>query len=434
MEHQEWNKWHVFSAEEKCLPRNDRDIESNWGLTKHLWYDKVNLTESNAPHILGEDATELGEEADLCAQLGAEHYLELLKSQHVSILPRRGDSAAPPELWLPQFDLVLLSVQEDGSVAGLFPGHPILEDETGAWVHPLWDAPTGPKGRVTLSLDVLSNAKQLWLVASSAEKEAVVGDAFAGLNPTVRRPTFETKAIPATLIGGSPRWLVDVFAIAKLPSNAPRADGCARRRLEHGGGSSASPSAVSDQAAWYSEWRHRLDCWFNQTPELWNQTPQLSALLPGCAGALAAAILERFEREIIESPTRNSPSRNGVSGGLILYESGGGSNACQTWINNLALPAFPPNLPMGFDLSLPALPSLAPWEPWGAKQWKPLGEEPEPKISREGGGRGGMARLGASAAVGAAVALVALVGVRWAVRGRGVEWQLRIERVRAYSQ
>ena len=51
-----------------------------------------------------------------------------------------------------------------------------------------------------------------------------------------------------------------------------------------------------------------------------------------------------------------------------------------------------------------------------------------------GGGGGGMARLGASAAVGAAVALVALVGVRWAVRGRGVEWQLRIERVRAYSQ
>lgn len=137
MEHQEWNKWHVFTAEEKCLPRNDRDIESNWGLTKHLWYDKVNLTESNAPHILGEDATKLGEEADLCAQLGAEHYLELLKSQNVSILPRRGDSAAPPELWLPQFDLVLLSVQEDGSVAGLFPGHPILEDETGAWVHPL---------------------------------------------------------------------------------------------------------------------------------------------------------------------------------------------------------------------------------------------------------------------------------------------------------
>ena len=237
----------MFTAEEKCLPRNDRDIESNWGLTKHLWYDKVNLTESNAPHILGEDATELGEEADLCAQLGAEHYLELLKSQNVSILPRRGDSAAPPELWLPQFDLVLLSVQEDGSVAGLFPGHPILEDETGAWVHPLWDAPTGPKGRVTLSLDVLSNAKQLWLVASGAEKEAVVGDAFAGLNPTVRRPTFETKAIPATLIGGSPRWLVDVFAIAKLPSNAPRADGCARRRLEHGEGSSTSPSSVSDQ-------------------------------------------------------------------------------------------------------------------------------------------------------------------------------------------
>jgi hypothetical protein len=90
VEHQEWNKWHVFSAEEKCLPRNDRDIESNWGLTKHLWYDKVcllhfcfhlchtrpnfvistlwfwydqvNLTESNAPHILGEDATKLGEE------------------------------------------------------------------------------------------------------------------------------------------------------------------------------------------------------------------------------------------------------------------------------------------------------------------------------------------------------------------------------------
>ena len=194
------------------------------------------------------------------------------------------------------------------------------------------------------------------------------------------------------------------------------------------------PRPPLPQAAWYSEWRHRLDCWFNQTPELWNQTPQLSALLPGCAGALAAAILERFEREIIESPTRNSPSRNGVSGGLILHEEGGGSNACQTWINNLALPAFPPNLPMGFDLSLPALPSLAPWEPWGAKQWKPLGEEPEPKISREGGGGGGMARLGASAAVGAAVALVALVGVRWAVRGRGVEWQLRIERGRAYLQ
>lgn len=41
---------------------------------------------------------------------------------------------------------------------------------------------------------------------------------------------FPPKVLPVTMITGTPQWLIDVFAIARLPSNAPRADGCDRRR------------------------------------------------------------------------------------------------------------------------------------------------------------------------------------------------------------
>ncbi len=64
----------------------------------------------------------------------------------------------------------------DGHVASLFAGHPLL-DRRGAWTAGLADSPKPPPARVTLTLDALAAASEIWVVAFGREKAAAVADA-----------------------------------------------------------------------------------------------------------------------------------------------------------------------------------------------------------------------------------------------------------------
>ena len=69
-------------------------------------------------------------------------------------------------------DLAILGVGEDGHVAGLFAGHPALDELTRvAAVH---DAPRAPYRRLTLSLSFLISTAEIWVVALGERKRALV--------------------------------------------------------------------------------------------------------------------------------------------------------------------------------------------------------------------------------------------------------------------
>jgi 6-phosphogluconolactonase len=96
-------------------------------------------------------------------------------------------------------DFVLLGVGEDGHIASLFPGHPVLR-ATGLTAG-VRDSPKPPPERVTLTLEVIRDARQVLILATGSAKADAVALARRG----------ET---PSGMIAAA-RWLIDQDAAAR---------------------------------------------------------------------------------------------------------------------------------------------------------------------------------------------------------------------------
>ena len=156
----EWGRVTVLFGDERCVPPDDAEI--NYRMAREALLSHV------APATVYRMPAELGPEE------GAKAYAEVVR--HVT-----------------PFDLVLLGIGEDGHVASLFPGHPLLK-ATGlcAGIH---NSPKPPPERVTLTLGVIRDARHVLILATGAGKAQAVGLARRG----------ET---PSGMIGGA-RWLID---------------------------------------------------------------------------------------------------------------------------------------------------------------------------------------------------------------------------------
>ncbi len=102
-------------------------------------------------------------------------------------------------------DLVVLGVGEDGHVASLFPGSPLLAERVRR-VSAVFDSPKPPPRRLTLTPRALVEAREGVLVlASGAGKAAAVAAALA--------PGADPARVPAALVRGAD-WLLDPAAAA----------------------------------------------------------------------------------------------------------------------------------------------------------------------------------------------------------------------------
>ncbi len=81
---------------------------------------------------------------------------------------------------LPALDVSLVGIGEDGHTASLFPGHPEVEDSSGALCLPVRNSPKPPPERVTLSLPVLRAARCSLLLVAGAGKAEALAAALAG--------------------------------------------------------------------------------------------------------------------------------------------------------------------------------------------------------------------------------------------------------------
>ena len=124
-------------------------------------------------------------------------------------------AAAQPEDHgqVPSFDVLLLGIGADAHVASLFPGHPALyEERTAVAVH---GAPKPPPTRLTLTLPAIRAARQVWIVASGAEKAGAVRLALSGAGP-VQVPAAGARGRQQTL------FLLDNAAAARVPAQLGR--------------------------------------------------------------------------------------------------------------------------------------------------------------------------------------------------------------------
>lgn len=176
----DWSGWYVFWADERWVPWSSP--ESNYGLAEDRFFSRVPIPRE---HIYGTDdssdpaATALGYAAVLA---------RVFKLRHGQ---------------MPRFDLILLGVGEDGHTASLFPGHPVLA-ETEAWVVPVFDAPKPPPVRITMTLPLINNARNIVFVAAGRGKAEMVAK--------IHNPQMRAEKLPAQLVNptdGELQWFLD---------------------------------------------------------------------------------------------------------------------------------------------------------------------------------------------------------------------------------
>jgi 6-phosphogluconolactonase len=104
----------------------------------------------------------------------------------------------------PRFDIIHLGLGEDGHTASLFPGSPLLGEETLLVAH-VHDAPKPPPDRLTLTLPVINAARAVFVMVQGAGKR----DALA-------RVLRRDPALPASHVApvdGELQFLVDRAAL-----------------------------------------------------------------------------------------------------------------------------------------------------------------------------------------------------------------------------
>lgn len=161
-----WHFIRLFWVDERCVPPTHD--ESNFGMTYENLLKNVPIQDNNIFRIFGE--------AD--PQKEAKRYQTLLETQ------------LPTKNGLPQFDLILLGMGEDGHTASIFPNNLSLltsESTVAVAVHPM----TGQK-RITLTGNIINHAEKVFFIITGSSKSSV-------LQKIVHRKQ-DFKDFPATYI------------------------------------------------------------------------------------------------------------------------------------------------------------------------------------------------------------------------------------------
>jgi 6-phosphogluconolactonase len=183
-ERTDWNYVHFFWGDERCVAPDDP--ESNYGMTKSVFLDKINIPASNIHRIRGESVPDRE----------AVRY-----SGEIRRFTR-------PVNNLPEFDVILLGLGEDGHTASIFPKNRELlfsDRICEVAVHPL----TGQK-RVTITGPVINNAGSIYFLVTGAAKAEVVAD-------VIEKPgEVSYPAASVAPVHGIIKWYLDLDAASML--------------------------------------------------------------------------------------------------------------------------------------------------------------------------------------------------------------------------
>ena len=184
----DWTKVHFYWGDERCVPPTDD--ESNYKMTVDHLFSKIEVPQRNIHRILGENDPS-GE---------AMRYANLLEIN----LDRIAD--------IPQFDLVILGMGDDGHTASIFP------HEIELWYSPdhcvVATHPESGQKRVSINGSVINSAKDVAFLVTGITKAEKV--------KAVIEKTVGYEAYPASLVrpkSGNLVWFIDEEAASGLSPN-----------------------------------------------------------------------------------------------------------------------------------------------------------------------------------------------------------------------
>jgi len=174
----DWSHARIFFADERAVPPGD--ATSNFRLARETLIDPLGIPPRNVHRMKGEYP-------DL--EAAVEEY-----EAHLS----------------EPIDALVLGVGEDGHVASLFPGSPLVGERARRVAYVL-DSPKPPARRLTLTARALAEARKVLVLATGTEKAEAVARALEG--------DVEARELPARLVRGRD-WYLDQAAAAGLSARA----------------------------------------------------------------------------------------------------------------------------------------------------------------------------------------------------------------------
>lgn len=203
----DWSRVDFWWGDERFLSASDPD--RNAVQARQALLGKLGLAESQVHEFGSSDDFPDADAAaaDYAARLqDAADAERALAGEATDGSDRAGDSQDPR---LPRFDVLLLGVGPDAHIASLFPEMPGIRTKEQTVVG-VADSPKPPPLRISLTLEALNSAQEIWIAAGGQDKAGAVGLALAGAG-TVQVPASGARGQRKTL------WLIDQEAAAQLP-------------------------------------------------------------------------------------------------------------------------------------------------------------------------------------------------------------------------
>ena len=192
----DWRHVDIWWGDERFLPTGDP--ERNETAARRALLDHVDTSPERVHPMPGPDGPD-GPDPEAAAARYASWLL----------------AASQPEdhSQVPSFDVLLLGIGPDAHVASLFPGMPAMyEERTVVAVH---GAPKPPPTRLTLTLPAITAAREVWIIASGADKAGAIRLALSAAGP-VQVPAAGARGRQQTLC------LLDRAAAARVPPQLGR--------------------------------------------------------------------------------------------------------------------------------------------------------------------------------------------------------------------
>ncbi len=180
----DWHKVHIYWGDERCVPPEDE--QSNFKMTLDHLISRIQIPETNIHRMLGEN--EPSKEAI--------RYGDFLKEK----LPQANG--------LPQFDLVILGMGDDGHTASIFP-HEIDLWHSERYCEVATHPESGQK-RITITGQLINNASIVAFLVTGENKAEKVKE--------IHEQEGHYQSYPASLVAPTGRllWFLDAAAAAKL--------------------------------------------------------------------------------------------------------------------------------------------------------------------------------------------------------------------------
>lgn len=180
-----WPRVDVFWGDERCVPPDHP--ASNYRLAHDRWLSQVPIPPEQVHRMRGE----------LDPAQAASQYEAVLRDYF-------------GEVSVPQFDLLLQGMGEDGHTASLFP-HSAALRKVRRWVTENFVEKLEQPWRLTLTLPVINAAREVVFMVSGASKAATLREVLEGPYRPDESPAQMIKPDHGRLV-----WMVDGAAAAQL--------------------------------------------------------------------------------------------------------------------------------------------------------------------------------------------------------------------------